>query len=269
MIHDVHDMQSLRRTPYEDGYPEPEDPIGLERRAAQEAAAVVTVSPELVAELAARYRLPQRVLAYANYALRRDLPAELPPPRPLDGPPRLVYQGTLSTNGGHYDLRDLFAAIAAQGISLDVYPAREVPEYRSIPGIRVHETLPLAELLQRADALRLRLGRLQHRPQPRAPGHRAAEQALRVPRLRPAGDHAAPPGAAPDAARRGRRDRARRRARAGGRAGRGGRGGAAAARRGRARALHGRGPDRRIAALYRELAAAGGGGLRPTATAAG
>jgi glycosyltransferase involved in cell wall biosynthesis len=149
VIHDVHDMQSLRRTPYEDGYPEPEDPIGLERRAAQEAAAVVTVSPELVAELAARYRLPRRVLAYANYALRRDLPRVLPPPRPLDGPPRLVYQGTLSTNGGHYDLRELFAAIAEQGISLDVYPAREVPEYREIPGIRVHRTLPLAELLER------------------------------------------------------------------------------------------------------------------------
>ena len=101
-----------------------------------------------MAELAARYRLPRRVLAYANYALLRDLPARLPAPRPLDGPPRLVYQGTLSTNGGHYDLRDLFAAIAAQGLSLDVYPAREVPEYREIPGIRVHHTLPLADLLR-------------------------------------------------------------------------------------------------------------------------
>ncbi|MDP9133309.1 MAG: glycosyltransferase family 4 protein [Actinomycetota bacterium] len=140
VIHDVHDMQSLRRTPYEDGFPEPGDPIALERRAAEESAALVTVSPELVAELAARYRLPRRVLAYANYALRRDLPDLLP--RAPEGPPRLVYQGTLSTNGGHYDLRDLFAAIAAQGVSLDVYPAREVPEYRRIPGVRVHETLP-------------------------------------------------------------------------------------------------------------------------------
>ena len=126
-------------------------------------AALITISPELVAELAARYRLPRRVLAYANYALLRDLPARLPAPRPLDGPPRLVYQGTLSTNGGHYDLRDLFAAIAAQGLSLDVYPAREVPEYREIPGIRVHHTLPLADLLQRARGLRLRLGGLQRR----------------------------------------------------------------------------------------------------------
>ena len=147
VIYDVHDMQSLRRTPYEDGYPEPADPIALERRAAEDSAAIVTVSPELVAELAPRYRLPRRVIAYANYALRRDLP-ELAP-RPVAGPPRLVYQGTLSTNGGHYDLRELFAAIAAQGVSLDVYPAREVPEYRRIPGIRVHHTLPATELLRR------------------------------------------------------------------------------------------------------------------------
>ena len=152
VIHDVHDMQSLRRTPYEDGYPEPKDPLALERRAVQECAALITISPELVAELAARYRLPRRVLAYANYALARDLPASLPGPHPLAGPPRLVYQGTLSTNGGHYDLRDLFAAIAAQGLSLDVYPAREVPEYREIPGIRVHETLPLAALLHELTA---------------------------------------------------------------------------------------------------------------------
>jgi glycosyltransferase involved in cell wall biosynthesis len=148
VIHDVHDMQSLRRTPYEDGFPEPEDPLALERRAVEECAALVTISPELVAELAARYRLPPRVLDYANYALARDLPDPPALTRALDGPPRLVYQGTLSTNGGHYDLRELFAAIAEQGVSLDVYMARVVPEYRDIPGIRVHDPLPAAELLR-------------------------------------------------------------------------------------------------------------------------
>jgi len=149
VIHDVHDMQSLRRTAYEDGFPEPPDALALERRAAQESAALVTVSPELAEALAARYRLPRRVVTYANYALGRALP--LPgPPRAHDrgGPPRIVYQGTLSINGGHYDLRALFSAIAAQGMSLDVYPARDAPEYRSIEGIRVHETLPTAMLLQ-------------------------------------------------------------------------------------------------------------------------
>ena len=108
----------------------------------------MTISPELVAELAARYRLPAaRARLRQLRARAATCPRVLRPPRPLDGPPRLVYQGTLSTNGGHYDLRDLFAAIAAQGLSLDVYPAREVPEYREIPGIRVHDTLPLADLL--------------------------------------------------------------------------------------------------------------------------
>jgi glycosyltransferase involved in cell wall biosynthesis len=152
VIHDVHDMQSLRRTPYEDGFPEPADPLALERRAAEESAALVAVSPELVEALAARYRLPRHVVVYANYALARDLPTVPPARAEHDGPPRIVYQGTLSTNGGHYDLRELFAAIAAQGLSLDVYPAREVPEYRAIPGITVHRTLPAAELLQRLPA---------------------------------------------------------------------------------------------------------------------
>jgi glycosyltransferase involved in cell wall biosynthesis len=150
VIHDVHDMQSLRRTVYEDGFPEPEDPEALERRAAQESAALVTVSHELAEELAVRYRLPRHVVIYANYALGSDLPPARPDaPADGGGPPRLVYQGTLSLNGGHYDLRELFSAIAAQGIELDVYPAREVPEYHAIKGIRVHESLPSRELLAR------------------------------------------------------------------------------------------------------------------------
>ncbi|HKH16136.1 MAG TPA: glycosyltransferase [Solirubrobacteraceae bacterium] len=148
VIHDVHDMQSLRRTPYEDGFPEPADPLALERRAAEESDAVVTVSPELAEALAARYRLPRRVVVYANYALACDLPRALPRARARGGPPRIVYQGTLSANGGHYDLRELFTEIAAQGLSLDVYPARDATEYRSIRGIRLHETLPAADLLR-------------------------------------------------------------------------------------------------------------------------
>ena len=157
VIHDVHDMQSLRRTPYEDGFPEPADPLALERRAMEGAAALVAVSRELLEEVAARYRPPALELAYANYALMRDLPLELPPPeRPTDGPPRLVYQGTLSSNGGHYDLRDLFRALAAEGLELDVYPAREAPEYRALaaelPQMRCHDTLPPARLLEQLPA---------------------------------------------------------------------------------------------------------------------
>ena len=107
----------------------------------------MTISPELDRRAGRALPLPARVVAYANYALGRETC-----PRAAGAaarrPPRLVYQGTLSTNGGHYDLRDLFAAIAEQGISLDVYMARVVPEYREIPGIRVHDPLPLTDLLR-------------------------------------------------------------------------------------------------------------------------
>src|ERR671923_1252096 len=36
IVHDVHDLQSLRRTPYEDGFPEPRDALELEQRAVEE-----------------------------------------------------------------------------------------------------------------------------------------------------------------------------------------------------------------------------------------
>jgi glycosyltransferase involved in cell wall biosynthesis len=147
VVHDVHDFQSLRRTPYEDGFPEPADPLELERRAVDESAALVTVSPELLAEIGARYRLPPVTLAFPNYALRRDLPAELPPPdRRRNGTLRLVYQGTLATNEGHYDLRALFAAITAADLKLDVYPNRSLPDYRGL-GVRLRRKLPPARLL--------------------------------------------------------------------------------------------------------------------------
>ena len=157
VIHDVHDMQSLRRTPYEDGFPEPADPLALERRAVEGAAALIAVSRELLDEVGARYRAPARVLEYANYATMRDLPHELPAAeRRREGPPRLVYKGTLSTNGGHYDLRDMFRALSAEGLCLDVYPARPAPAYSALagelPGMRCHETLSPARLLERLPA---------------------------------------------------------------------------------------------------------------------
>jgi glycosyltransferase involved in cell wall biosynthesis len=148
VVHDVHDLQSLRRTPYEDGFPEPDEPLALERRAVQDCSALVTVSEELLAEIQSRHRLPVRTLVFPNFALRRDVPAAVSASSSSAGPPRLVYQGTLSTNGGHYDLRDLFAAIAAQGIELHVYPARRADAYDRIDGVRLHETLTPPELLR-------------------------------------------------------------------------------------------------------------------------
>jgi glycosyltransferase involved in cell wall biosynthesis len=147
VVHDVHDLQSLRRTPYVDGFPEPCDAVGLEKLAVERSAALVTVSDELLAEIRARHRVPAKTVVFSNYALRRDLPHALPSPRrPRNGGLRLVYQGSLAINNGHYDLRELFTAIATEKVKLDVYPNRSVPDYRGT-GIRLRRKLPPASLL--------------------------------------------------------------------------------------------------------------------------
>jgi glycosyltransferase involved in cell wall biosynthesis len=133
VIHDVHDLQSLRKTAFEDGFPPEHDPPEQERRAVEESAALVTVSPELLEEIAARYTLPPFNVVFPNYALERDLPPALPAPEDhLDGPVRMVYVGSLATNGGHYDLREIFRSIVAQEITLDIYPVRESPAYEAL-----------------------------------------------------------------------------------------------------------------------------------------
>jgi glycosyltransferase involved in cell wall biosynthesis len=152
VIHDSHDLQSLRRTPYEDGFPEPADPLALERRAVEGSAGLVTVSDEMLEEIQARYTVPRHSRVFANYAAQRDLPTVLPPPgRPRSGPVRVVYQGTLSTNGSHYDLRALFTALVGQGVSLDIYPGRPSPAYQELadasPGMRCHDPLEPSKLL--------------------------------------------------------------------------------------------------------------------------
>ena len=152
VVHDVHDLQSLRQTPYEDGFDDPDDPAELEAAAVEGCAALVSVSAEMLAEIDARHETPPLRLLFANYALARDLTPS--PPRHDDRPwpPRAVYQGSLSANGSHYDLRDTFTAIAATGIPVDVYPNRDAPAYRELaartPGLRVLDRLEPAALLR-------------------------------------------------------------------------------------------------------------------------
>ena len=152
VIHDAHDMQSLRATPYEDGFDDPEDQDVLEREAVEGCAALIAVSEEMRGELAARYSLPARTLLFANYALSRDVAQTFAPARSHDGPLRVVYQGSLSANGSHYDLRDHFRAVGEAGLLLDVYPNRDAPAYRelarTVPGMRLMRSLAPADLMR-------------------------------------------------------------------------------------------------------------------------
>jgi glycosyltransferase involved in cell wall biosynthesis len=153
VVHDVHDLQSLRRTPYEDGFPEPSDPLELEKLAVEGSAGLVVVSDELLEAIRAQHTLPARTLVFPNFALRRDLPERLPA-RDVNGRrlSSIVYQGTLATNGGHYDLRDLFTALAEAEVTLDIHCAREVSEYRrlaeQLPRVTYHAPLRPTEVLR-------------------------------------------------------------------------------------------------------------------------
>ncbi|MGE4176077.1 MAG: glycosyltransferase [Thermoleophilia bacterium] len=156
VIHDVHDMQSLRRTPYEDGFDDPEDPRELERAAVEGCDGLIAVSVQMLAELEARHDIGGPVLLFANYALERDLSPQAGVRGAPAGPPRVVYQGSLSANGSHYDLRGHFASIAGSGVPIDVYPNRDAPAYRELaartPGMRVMDTLEPSALLRELPA---------------------------------------------------------------------------------------------------------------------
>jgi glycosyltransferase involved in cell wall biosynthesis len=153
VVHDVHDLQSLRRTPYEDGFPEPEDPLALEKQAIEGSAGLVTVSDELLGAIRERHEVSARTLVFPNFALGSDLPERLPA-RDVSGhgPPSLVYQGTLATNGGHYDLRRVFRRVATTNVTLDVHAARHVDEYArlagELPQLTYHSPLAPNELLR-------------------------------------------------------------------------------------------------------------------------
>ncbi len=151
LIHDIHDLQSLRHTAYRDGFPEPVDPLDLERTAIEGASAIITVSPELVDVIDARYELPDRTLVLGNLALRRDRVVDLPERTTHTGSPTIVYEGSLSVDGSHYDLRDLFRSIARAGLPLAIHPSRPAPGYAALadefPGVRCHEPLDPATLM--------------------------------------------------------------------------------------------------------------------------
>jgi glycosyltransferase involved in cell wall biosynthesis len=151
VVHDSHDLQSLRRTPYEDGFDDPEDPDALEKAAVEGCAALVAVSGEMLEAISARHRPARRTLLFANYALARDI-TPLPRGGVQGRTPRVVYQGSLSANGSHYDLREGLAALAASGLEVDVFPNRDAPEYRDLaartPGVRLMPTLEPAALLR-------------------------------------------------------------------------------------------------------------------------
>lgn len=152
LVHDIHDLQSLRTTPYLDGFPEPAEPLDLELAAIEGASALITVSSELVDVVSALYHLPGRTLVVGNLALGRDRIPHLPEKGQCDGMPAIVYEGSLASDGGHYDLRDIFECLARDGFPVAIHPSRFAPDYANLatrwPSMTCHESMDPAELMR-------------------------------------------------------------------------------------------------------------------------
>ncbi len=134
IIHDIHDLLSARRTPYQDGFNNRmsyERIVEEEKNAIERSHAAIVVSDEILRITARAYQLPEKTLVFPNYIPQRFVPKKLPEKNDVDyDRVRMVYQGFLSNNKGHYDLMDIFAAIGETGVELSIYPSRDNPTYR-------------------------------------------------------------------------------------------------------------------------------------------
>jgi glycosyltransferase involved in cell wall biosynthesis len=158
IVHDIHDLMSARQTSYEDGLDRRGDDRNWreeERRAIERSDAVITVSDAIFSMVRRQgYRLPEIAYVYANYIPKRFIPKTLPQVERsiTDRPIRIVYEGFISSNGGHYDLRDIFRSLAAEGFEVHVYPSRDNLDYetlaRSEPKIVYHPSLTPEELFR-------------------------------------------------------------------------------------------------------------------------
>ena len=154
VIHDIHDLLSVRDTPYQDGFANNmvgKEILAEERGAIERSQAVIAVSDEIFRITSQQYCLPSKILTFPNYIPQRFVPPSLPEKtRPNSTRARIVYQGFLSNNNGHYDLTQIFAALAETGVELHIYPSRDNPSYRAFaaasPNIAYHNHLSPEQL---------------------------------------------------------------------------------------------------------------------------
>jgi len=158
IVHDIHDLMSARKTAYEDGLNRTGNGANWreeEQQAIERSDAVITVSDTIFDIVRWQgYRLPEIAHVYANYIPKRFIPKTLPQidRNSTDRPIRIVYEGFISSNGGHYDLRTIFRALAAEGFEVHIYPSRHNSDYQTladtVPNIIYHPSLPPEKLFE-------------------------------------------------------------------------------------------------------------------------
>ena len=159
IVHDVHDLMTIRHTIFDDGVERDEvtkDRIELEEKMAFEKSdGVIAVSKPILEIASQKYNLDgQRSLVFPNYTVDDIIPQVLKDKLShSDGAVHIVYEGHLDgkRSGGHYDLYDIFREIAEQAIHLHIYPSRETNLYKKLGEedtfIHYHGRLPPPQLM--------------------------------------------------------------------------------------------------------------------------
>ncbi len=156
VIHDIHDLLSIRNTPYGSLDPRDHHVLETERRAITECDGLIYVTTGVKEACESAYSIDQKpTLVFPNYVPRRLIPSALR--RKLsknDGEIHIVYEGSLdSVNlGSHFDLKNIFKTIADQGIHIHIYSSKENPDYAVLDDgngyIHYHGHLDTKVLLQ-------------------------------------------------------------------------------------------------------------------------
>ena len=138
VIHDNHDVLSLRKTKYGKNSLEPDgiEVLETEKFANEKSDGRIYVTEGLRDYVQRKYRVnPKRDLVFCNYVPESMIPDRLKEKLSRrDGQIHIVYEGTVDSviEGSHYDLRDIFKEIASHGMHMHIYVSHENEDYKKL-----------------------------------------------------------------------------------------------------------------------------------------
>lgn len=136
IIHDNHDVLSLRKTRYGIASVEPDDvgTLETERFVNEQSDGRIYVSEGLNRYVQQKYKVdPSRDLVFPNYLSRLYIPTRLRTKlSEKDGQTHIVYEGTVDSqvSGSHYDLMSIFENIAKHRMHIHIYVSRHNEDYK-------------------------------------------------------------------------------------------------------------------------------------------
>ncbi len=136
VVHDNHDIITMRKTPYGKKYRNLEVVVSQESIANTLSDARIFVSEGLMKYAMERYGSKGEAdFIFGNFVPENLIPKELLPKlSETEGGTHIVYEGSVDEErtGAHYDLLDIFDEITRKGFHLHIYTTREADYYREL-----------------------------------------------------------------------------------------------------------------------------------------